>query len=310
MRYKVHPITGWRAEPNQSHQSVTTNEHGLRGPRDMLKVAHENKVLLLGGSFAWGWGATSDATAPGSLIQAELNEESTDPVSLINLSEAGFTSLQEVQSCLTAIDELNPSTIICVTGYNDVWVSTFGGYVDHPRNREIIAHFDWAITTGLVRPQSHLKRVAKTLLRGNKSVQRVGKDFYAFANPSREQVPMQLFRQKVDSLSAIAKHKKIKLVYVLQPLLDFKSNKSSYEDHYCKFMKQQDPEGFYAKSFSEFRIYLEEHIRAEANPYLGFIDSTDFYDDLPETIFIDNVHVTDHGNEIWSKRLVEELKKQ
>ena len=161
MRYKVHPITGWRAEPNQSHQSVTTNEHGLRAPRDMLKRAHENRVLLLGGSFAWGWGATSDATAPGSLIEVQLNEESSHPVSLINLAEAGFTSLQEVQSCLTAIDELGPKIIVCVTGYNDVWVSTFGGYVDHPRNREIIAHFDWAITTGLVRPQSHLKRVAK-----------------------------------------------------------------------------------------------------------------------------------------------------
>ena len=273
----------------------------------MLETAHNNRILLVGGSFAWGWGATTDSSAPGALIEKSWNENSDSPVSVINLSEAGYTSIQEVQSYLTAINELTPKAIVCVTGYNDVWVSTFDGYVDHPRNREVIAHLDWATTIGLVRPQSHSKRVVKTFFRGNRSVQHVGKSFFAFSNPTREQTPMLLLRHKLDSLSAIAKHKEIKLVYVLQPLLNFKARKSSYEKYVCEYMGQQDPEGFYPRNFVDFRSCLQEHVRVEESPYLHFIDSTTFYDDSPETIFIDNGHVTDKGNEIWSTRLMDEL---
>ena len=58
-KYIPHPFSGHRPLPNLKLSTIETNENGWRSPSVINKKFKKN-IILLGGSAAWGFGATSN----------------------------------------------------------------------------------------------------------------------------------------------------------------------------------------------------------------------------------------------------------
>jgi lysophospholipase L1-like esterase len=90
----------------------SSRQPGDRGERGSVKI------LTLGGSSLWGWGARDDQTIP-SLLARSLHEKGWR-VELKNLAEIGYVSTQEV---ITLTRELQagyrPDVVIFYDGVND-----------------------------------------------------------------------------------------------------------------------------------------------------------------------------------------------
>ena len=72
LKYISHPYSGWRAIPLQKYSTVAINKHGLRN--EEIKNYKRKNILLLGGSLAWGFGASSNLKTPAKLLQLKINK--------------------------------------------------------------------------------------------------------------------------------------------------------------------------------------------------------------------------------------------
>ena len=115
--------------PEQPLRTMTITERGTRstGVADAITGQMSSivrRVLITGGSVAFGQGATSDeATIPGRL-QAHLNRHGADGGyrwEVLNGAIVGATSFQELIAALQSEDAAMPlDYVVSISGWNDV----------------------------------------------------------------------------------------------------------------------------------------------------------------------------------------------
>ena len=96
LKISPHPFSSWRSIPNQRLKTITINENGLRS-KPLKNLKFKNNAILLGGSVAWGFGATSNENIPSYLIEKILFEKYGLEYNVINLAEQMFTSFEELK---------------------------------------------------------------------------------------------------------------------------------------------------------------------------------------------------------------------
>lgn len=115
----------------RAERSAGLNRWGYRGPVAGSKQAGELRVVMLGGSTAFGYGVTWDEAIP-ALLERELNAGSATPFSVVNL---GFNN-EGVYSFLPTLEDyesLDYDLVVLYEGYNDL----FG---DVAPNRAVYRH--------------------------------------------------------------------------------------------------------------------------------------------------------------------------
>lgn len=108
-------------KPNQRLNTLSIDESGRRRTGyDLLTPpkAGQKVCLVIGGSTAFGLGATSDEnTIPGRLghyLSHALGEE----VVVVNAAYMGFTSYQELLALMQC--ETKPDMVVAISGWNDI----------------------------------------------------------------------------------------------------------------------------------------------------------------------------------------------
>jgi len=303
LRYSYHPLYDWRPLPNQRLETIEINEYGLRS-REISLQDNKIRCLLIGGSFPWGYGASSNKFIPSYLIEDILKENNIN-VSIINLADQLYDSVQNVKSIIFSVNDLNPEVLLCVIGHNDIGRGFRGTYQSNVKYFEFMQFFDWGIRTGLINESSYLKKVLKVFVRGYKKFKQPEKEYFSFNCPGREDIPSKLLQNLMDNVNAICIYKKIKVVYVLQPFLYLKRNHSDYEKRFIAFRGSERHKYF----MSQLGILKDKFWNDEQGKYSNvyYIDSTNFFDEYNESIFIDCAHLTDKGFRIWSKKVCERL---
>ncbi len=122
-----HPVLGFTLQknlrdvrqfyPGQLDYTVDTNSQGFRGPEWDLSPGRKN-VLILGDSFAFGWGVSLEETM-GKVLERDLRRK--DPAwQVINLAMPGW-SIREALAALELYRErLKPVAVIYVFCPNDI----------------------------------------------------------------------------------------------------------------------------------------------------------------------------------------------
>jgi len=100
---------------------MDTDSNGHRGSRPLIaKTSGEYRILMLGDSFAFGFGVNSDQTF-SSLLEEKLRNETGINIRVINAGVPSYGTLQEVQYLKSYSKKYEPDLVVIAFFDNDLW---------------------------------------------------------------------------------------------------------------------------------------------------------------------------------------------
>lgn len=115
LRLALHPYAIYANLPNQRSEHFSTDEHGFRGNGLGQMLTGKRRIVLVGGSTAFGTGLEND----GETVAAQLGQRLDAEV--INAAVIGHGSGQELTYLLTELVDLRPDLVIALDGWNDYY---------------------------------------------------------------------------------------------------------------------------------------------------------------------------------------------
>ena len=294
-----HPFTGWRSLPNQKLKTIEINENGLRS-KSLKNLKYKKNAILLGGSVAWGFSASSNENTLAYKLEEFLNSKYNLNYNVINLSEQSHSSIEEMNTFISAYHELKPEMIIILSGSNDMNFEFNKEYKRNDHYDSVSNFFLWGDKIGIFREKNFFKIILKLLLRFYKKNKKLSDEFYYFKKFDVSEYAKNMYQTKLDFISNFCEMKKIKVFNILQPDMFFKLKKSSFEKKYCEF-EGEERKNFYLKKNKEFESKFFNS-KNDTN-YIKNMSLLNCFNDTSETIFVDRIHITDKGYKIISKKI-------
>jgi lysophospholipase L1-like esterase len=113
LKLALHPFLGYSNLPNQKTPHFSINNLGFRGGDIRKGEKTQKRIIVVGGSTAFGTGLQHDAETFEQHLAQLLNAE------VINAAIVGHASGQELVYLLTELVDLQPDLVIALDGWND-----------------------------------------------------------------------------------------------------------------------------------------------------------------------------------------------
>ena len=309
LKYSPHPISGWRSNPDQKLETIQTNQNGLRS-QDLETIDKNLECcMLLGGSVAWGFGASCNDNIISYQIEKILMEKYKKKINIINFAEQMHSSHEELMTFVGYLDEIKPKTVICFSGTNDINRGYKNAFKFTDLNTAWINFFNKGNSIGIVNEKNIIKFITKTILRFFRKFKKIENKNLIFNKPEKNEIPIYLFQNKVEIMNSICRSKKISLLHILQPDLVLKKNKKLSEIDYYEFLDKSRIE-----YVNKHTLILKEYLKSceinEKSDYIKYLDLTEIFDETHDVVYIDKAHVNNKGYKILSERISNELQKQ
>ena len=295
-----HSFTGWRSFPSQKFRTISINQNGLRN----IEIEELNKNLkncfVLGGSVAWGFGASANDKILSYQIEKILKKKYGLEYNVINLAEQSYSSIEELNSFIFSFHELNPSMIIIFSGINDINFEYNNTYKKFLPYEEFLNFYLWGDKLGIFRERNFFKLFLKFIYRFFRKNKKISSHYYYFKKPEKNNIALNLYKIKIDFIKNFCEQKKIAVFNFLQPDLFFKKNKSQFEIDYEAF------EGSEKKEFimDKLKLFNKEFFSNQQNKkFLKNLSLLNCFDEFEKTLFIDRSHVSDEGYEVLAKKI-------
>lgn len=322
--YKWLPFIMFNQTPNFRSTVLNTDNKGFRyNSKDLTKNIsifdlenNKNTILLLGGSFTFGAGATLDQnTISGYLFKSGIN--------CLNLSGSAHVGFQELISIFSNINLMeNIKEIIFISGINDLYLSDFFG-IDYPDSFYFNSEFKQSMNKKKINFKRKIfKFFANKFypnILDNDSIDELKKEdlikflrYSEFRKSFKKSESIKLsMEEKIDRNFKIYKmlegYLNCKVSFYLQPALNWSKEKSREEqqlfDYTNLFFKEKTI--FFNKLFSKenynyFKNLLDK-ISKKNN--ISFFDLNEYFRlnlKKDDWIFLDSVHINDRGNKLIS----------
>jgi lysophospholipase L1-like esterase len=125
LKLALHPFLGYANLPNQKTPHFSINTLGFRGGDIRKDEKTKKRIIVVGGSTAFGTGLQNDNETFAQHLEHLLNAE------VINAAVVGHASGQELVYLLMELVDLQPDLVITLNGWNDYdlhpLTSKFGG---------------------------------------------------------------------------------------------------------------------------------------------------------------------------------------
>ncbi len=132
------PYSMSEMRPFTAPSAATVNTQGFRHPVEVTPTKERPRVFVLGGSFAFGQGASGDSTYYLAYVRQRFPD-----IEFVNASSPSFLAVQEWILLGLKILPLEPDGIIVIDGFNDVAIPlAFGERAGSP--------FGWSISEDLL----------------------------------------------------------------------------------------------------------------------------------------------------------------
>lgn len=312
LEYVISPSTIYKLFPNQKSQNFTINEFGFRGKKFEKSEKHFKRIILLGGSAAFGYFLNNDTETISEILENKLEPMK---IQVINAGIPGFFSSQELHYLLDILD-YEPDFIIQYSGWNDVhgqfyfdskkddllgwsesfqtiensllelfhlkssFISALGNIIDVVLNKSIIIN----------KIEGHFARV---LERKKISENKNQKD-NAYLKKIAER-----YAENVIKMGLICSAKKIKFFSVFQPEIGHKKIMNDEEKQiFAKGMgKGKEYDKIFPPLYDDFIKRASDILSANKIKYFNMNESKQFIES-PLTLFFDPVHTNFEGNKI------------
>jgi len=129
----AHPVLGSVNAKNYRNRWSSTNSFGLRnGEIDEVAGDDTLRVLVLGGSVAWGFGARSNDETLSAYLERWLDQHRDGVprigdrrVEVLNAGVVGYRSWQEAIAYESTWRRLQPDVVVTIDGVNEVFGSIY-----------------------------------------------------------------------------------------------------------------------------------------------------------------------------------------
>jgi lysophospholipase L1-like esterase len=297
------PFVYFRQRPF-SGRTITIDQEGMRlTPSDLPAPAGRaevirSKVLMLGGSSLWGFGARDDRTIP-SLVARKLSEKGC-PVDVRNLAEMGYVSTQEVIALVRDLQAgYRPDLVIFYDGVNDTTSALLeneAGVSTNERNRrsefnirQSPVRLGAAMVANLVQDSASY-RFAQAI--GRRIIGDRGVNASLPSAARRGELVSEVvhrYRANLAIVDELARGFEFKALYYWQPVVFDKASLRPYE-------REEAEKLAWARGFLG-EVY--ESIRASSDlaAVRGFHDLSRIFGSSEGPVFIDYCHTTELANE-------------
>jgi lysophospholipase L1-like esterase len=314
---KYLPFLGWLGKPNTQLPTVKTNSLGFRDKPIEPRKPDEFRILLLGGSTAWGMGASSNEHTVAGVLESILND-GEDKVSYRVMSGAymGWRSRQELVALMEFYDRFDPDLVVSLTGYNDLFV------LMHDEDLELLTRPEVMMLAKAVdesiRPMSTLTALRKVA--GSLGIWRIVvyiKEKMRRAVPKqgavqyKPQVAKRFIPQIADryiTMANFARRHGSDLMLAIQP--DIHTTKGLVTEEELGVRKRfNDRWKNIDETYGKYRIELlrqfDVRLQQEGIPV---IDLGGVFDSEDEPVFLDACHLNDQGYAIMANALRDAIK--
>lgn len=304
------PYVLYKVKPNQRSQSFETNSLGFRGPPVEEKPSPDTyRILLLGGSVAWGYSSLSNEDTIAHRLQGYLNERRACcaalrgmVVEVVNGGVPGYVSWQEVLAYSVYHRKLRPRMIVILDGANDYYASIKLGDVGLPMRFDVTRKsylrpkptFTSAVG-GWLAHRFHRLQLRRYLARRRRAT------LEELQPPSAERVAAA-YRDALLHLSAMAGADGVQVVPVLQPLAVIPDTKTltRFEEEIVRIHDRKMPgiNAAYVAVYDE--LWKVMTALGAAQPQLAPLDARRAFADEPGPTYVDYCHLTPRGRELLS----------
>ena len=206
------------------------------------------------------------------------------------------------------VDEINPKYVICLSGTNDINRGYANLFKFTHLYKTWLDFFNKSSAMKIINEKNNFKFLIKNILNFNKKYTEISDKNFNFQKPPKNEIPLKLLKNKIDMINSICEKKKIFVTHILQPDLIFKKFKSKSEIEYINFL-EADRINYFKEQITILRDYFKSNKNQNLKQKINFIDLTEVFDDIKETIYFDKNHFTDRGYKIISKKIADEFYK-
>lgn len=283
----IAPFVDFAPRPGDFNSTHITEGHFRnRNEPKMPKPAGMFRVFLTGGSTAFGTGAPSEDTTPGSLIQEMLQKRyGSDRIELFTLACPGWTSTHERIAIENKLSELAPDLVLSLSGINDAHWGQEGE--DTLWFQALADRFHLALINRALRMAFYNPLPGKTRK-------------YPGSTPAAE---LAAHLEKNVRLSAfVLSAANARFVYALQPI-SATTHKPLTVDEQAHV--KPAARAYFIEVFNEYR----ERLNGLQATNFKFVDASGVFDryTADDAIFLDNYHFGDKGNRILAEALAQNL---
>jgi lysophospholipase L1-like esterase len=307
---ELKPYVEFAPRANYRSATVNTNERGFRGHAvQSPKPSGRVRIVVLGGSAAFGSGASSDAATFPARLEAALRARSQRDVEVVNAGAPAYVSGQELARLTFEVLDLEPNVVIVYNGFNDLNSPLlFDSRPGYPSN------FSWLERTAQF--NSFRRLLAYRIQLG---VHESGLGFWArrvagvrdgvlLTAPAADADILETYRRNLERMVVLLQARGVRVVCVFQPTLLAKRRRTAAEEEVVAYMERRHP-GYARRFVALLPGAVEAMRRVTSARGVAFVDLSSVFDDAAETIFFDTAHVTDRGNALIAERLAPETEK-
>lgn len=324
--FEFDPFLGYRFNPSQEFVNLAINQDGFiktYGDESInlfSKPKGAYRIFLLGGSTVAGSGASSNNTTIASYLKKHLvNLFEGKNIEVINAGVSGYNTHQERNYLLSDIVHYQPDLVIFYDGWNDFAGPTWqGGYRDafqstHARynchqcalenmhffnsnSKDSLFYFNFSSFLDASFTGIFIKKTCKRLVNKKhsylKKLPKTHRKKFISADEAAK-----LYISNIKASSALDKHFDFKILYFFQPCFIHKKHLTIEEKSILANPKFLFLERSSINELKEFYTICQTFIR-NSNISNLFDFSNTLWTNVDETIYIDQCHTNDRGNEL------------
>jgi hypothetical protein len=293
------PFVGIAPDPGRHHNAFI-NSLQCRSDREVVlpKPPHTYRIFIIGGSTAFGSGASSQEKTIGgylnTLLANELSPETKLNYEVFTLATPSWASTQERIIIENRLLDLQPDLVISFSGNNDVHWGMNGRNIMWFRTyqEEFEWHIlDWANTKFGVKPFTDVVEVAPTAVAPSLVAERLERN-----------VELSAFALSLSN---------VPYVYCLQPTLALtKKPLDPAEQHYLENLGPTNHSVAGSAYFVQCYSNIDLQLRSFKRDNFTYINLTGVFDEIkqPKRIFLDSYHFGDKGNAMIARALFDRIK--
>jgi lysophospholipase L1-like esterase len=282
--------------------SLNINNYGLRG----APVTEKKKIRLLciGDSVTFGWGASADSTTYPYFLSRELSDLN---IEVINAGMPRFNSMDLLDLYITKLILLKPDYIILLAGWNDLAYEM----VSVKEKASVARHFTFstllAESFNTVKCANIIKEKLQSLSKNSKKITFSEEQIINQRENARDDIRWESFDEYERILNSfISLIQNESTVPILLTLPNFLNEKMSFEEKKTMLphlLKWNDV------SYNGWRLMVDRanniirKVASERQVFLIDIDKKIEY-----KYFVDVCHLNDEGNRLFADLIADKIK--